>query len=96
MDDYLRIDQSSFNSDSKQMFVMKILRNSTNCMNLGDKNGWTVLHCVANLGIMSYTQKHLKMGADVNAIRSNDFTQLHLACMSKHEDCMDIILDYGH
>ncbi|KAK9874501.1 hypothetical protein WA026_002852 [Henosepilachna vigintioctopunctata] len=95
MHDYWRIDHSFFNPHSKQMSVMKILRNSTHCINLGDKNSRTVLHCVANVGIMSCTQKPLKMGADVNAIRSNGFTPLHLACMSKHEDCMGIILNYG-
>ncbi|KAK9874491.1 hypothetical protein WA026_002841 [Henosepilachna vigintioctopunctata] len=95
MDDYWRIDHSFFNSHSKRMSVMKILRNSTAGINLRDKNGWTVLHCVANLGNISYTRKLLRMGADVNAISSNGFTPLHLACMSRHEECMDIILNYG-
>ncbi|KAK9874490.1 hypothetical protein WA026_002840 [Henosepilachna vigintioctopunctata] len=94
MDDYRRID-NSFNSLRKRRSVMKILRNSTHGINLRDKNGWTVLLCVANLGNMSYTRKPLRMEADVNAISSNGFTPLHLACMSRHEECMDIILNYG-
>ncbi|KAK9874499.1 hypothetical protein WA026_002850 [Henosepilachna vigintioctopunctata] len=87
--DYWRIDHPFFNSHSKRMSVMKILRNSNQGINLRDKNGWTVLHCVGNLGNISYTRKLLRMGADVNAISSNGFTPLNQACMSKHADCME-------
>jgi ankyrin repeat protein len=59
------------------------------------RDGWTPLHCAANIGVEIFVESLLSQGADIQAVQNESFTPLHLAARRGHEEAVRVLLVNG-
>src|SRR3990167_1097556 len=66
----------------------------TECLDVADVDGSTVLHTAAYYGMVQVVQMLLKKAVNVNAYDENYQTPLHLAAMKGHVAVVDLLLQH--